>query len=72
MVRTGSAGVSGWIALFVYNVGFILPLIGVFVVSYAGIGSEKIGDFFKRRLGSVKLATAILFVGLAVLTLVMK
>ncbi len=70
MVRTGSGGASGWVSLLVYNIGFIVPLAGVFVVAYAGIGSEKIGDFFKQRLGSVKLATAVLFLGLAVLTLV--
>ena len=68
MVQRGSK-VKGFTSLFIYNLGFIIPLAGVFFLSYKGLGSERLGSYFKRHLGSVKLATAALFLGLGVLTL---
>lgn len=68
VIRSGG-GLKGYLALGVYNIGFIIPLAGVFVLAYRGMGSKKIGDIFAKHLGAVKLATAGLFILLAGLTL---
>lgn len=68
MVQTGSK-IKGYVSLFIYNLGFILPLVAVFILTYQGLGSERLGVFFRKHLGSVKLATAALFLGLGLLTL---
>lgn len=70
MVQSG-AGSAGFGLLFIYNVGFILPLSVVFLLAYAGVGSEKLASVFRKRLGLVKLGTAVLFAGLAVMTIVL-
>lgn len=62
-------GAGNYLLLLVYNLGFILPLLVVFALSYAGVGSKKITVVFQKHMGSVKLATAVLFAGLACLTL---
>ncbi len=60
---------SGYLLLAVYNIGFITPLLLVFLFTYTGVSSEKITKLFQRNMGKVKIGTAILFVGLAVLTI---
>jgi cytochrome c biogenesis protein CcdA len=59
---------TGYYYLLLYNVGFILPLIGVFIITYFGISSKKITSYFQKHMAIVKLATVFLFAGLAVLT----
>ncbi|MBN2050994.1 MAG: DUF1573 domain-containing protein [Spirochaetales bacterium] len=59
----------GYLLLLVYNLGFIVPLATVFLLTYTGVSSEKITGLFQRHLGKVKIGTGILFIGLAVLTL---
>jgi cytochrome c biogenesis protein CcdA len=59
--------VSLYFFLAVYNLCFILPLVIVFIFTYAGISSKKITESFQKNMGAVKLGTAILFVGLAVM-----
>lgn len=56
----------GYILLLVYNLGFILPLIGVFIITYTGISSKKITKLFQKHMGIVKLLLAALFIALAV------
>lgn len=60
---------TSYLYLVLYNVGFIVPLLVVFSLTYAGVGSEKFVAFFNNRLGAVKLGTALLFFGLAFLML---
>jgi len=55
--------------LLVYNLGFILPLLGVFALAYTGVSSQAITRAFQRHLGKTKLGLALLFLGLAALTL---
>ena len=55
--------------LVLYNLMFIAPLLGVFLVAYIGVGSERLGGFLRRHLAAFKLALAILFAGLGVLVL---
>lgn len=62
------ADLRTFLLLGLYNLGFILPLLVVFALSYAGVSSQRITQVFQRNLGLVKLATAGLFTALAVLT----
>jgi cytochrome c biogenesis protein CcdA len=56
--------------LALYNLCFILPLLVVFGASYLGVGSERITTIFRAHMGKVKIGLAVVFVGLAVFTLV--
>ena len=51
--------------LVLYNIMFIIPLGGVFVAAFFGVTSEKMAVVTKKHTGTVKLLTAILFIGLA-------
>ena len=54
--------------LLLYNLGFILPLGAVFLLAWLGVASQRLAAFARRSLAGVKLALAVLFLGLAVLT----
>ncbi len=56
--------------LIVYNLMFILPLVGVFFFSVIGVKSEVFQSFLKKHIGAIKLCMAGLFLvlGLAILT----
>jgi hypothetical protein len=58
--------------LFLYNIMFIIPLVGVFVATFFGITSEKMALVSKKHTGQVKLLTEILFVALAGLLFVLR
>jgi hypothetical protein len=51
--------------LFLYNVMYIIPLVGVFVLAFFGVTSEKMALLTKEHTGTVKLLTALLFLALA-------
>ncbi len=59
---------SAFFYLTLYNLGFITPLLVVFGLTWAGTTSREFTAFLQRSLGPVKLALAILFAGLAILT----
>lgn len=61
--------ILGYLLLGVYNLGFITPLVVVFVLTYKGVSSDRITRLFQKHMGKVKIGTGILFIGLAVLTL---
>jgi hypothetical protein len=46
---------------------FIVPLVGIFIAAFFGVTSEKMALVTKKRTGTVKLLTAILFIGLGLL-----
>jgi hypothetical protein len=52
--------------LVLYNLMFIIPLVGIFVAAFFGVTSERMALVTKERTGTVKLLTAILFIGLGV------
>lgn len=52
--------------LLLYNLMFIMPLVGVFSLVYLGTTSQQLGLFLRRHTATVKLATALLFAALAV------
>ena len=60
-------GLSAFLMLGVYNFGFILPLIVIFIAAWRGLGSEKLTIWFKDHLAMVKMLSAIFFLLMAVL-----
>ncbi len=56
---------QAFLYLFLYCLMFILPLVVVFALSYFGTSSEQLGQFINRHTSTIKLATGLLFVGLA-------
>jgi len=52
--------------LVLYNTMFILPLVGVFLAVYYGVTSEKLESIFMKRVGLIKILTALLFFILAI------
>lgn len=60
MVR--STPMKGLSLLFLYNIGFIIPLALVFFLVYKNISSKKIGDFFSSHLIIVKILFCLLFI----------
>jgi hypothetical protein len=57
--------------LILYNIMYIVPLVGVFVLAFFGVTSEKMALVTKRYTGTVKLLTAMLFLALAGLLFLM-
>src|SRR4030066_1694172 len=57
--------------LILYNIMYIVPLVGVFVLTFFGVTSEKMAFVTKKYTGTVKLLTAILFLALAGLLFLM-
>ena len=70
IIQTDRAA-SGYLFLALYNLAFILPLAGVFVVVYFGITSKKITKKFQSNLGMIKLLTAFLFLCFAALMFIL-
>ena len=64
-------GITNYLLLGIYNGGFILPLIVVFILTYTGVNSRKIADFFNRNLSKSKLALSGVFTVLAILNFTM-
>jgi len=58
--------VHAFLNLIFYNIMFIIPLVGIFVMAYFGVTSEKMALVTKKHTGTVKLLTALLFMGLGV------
>jgi cytochrome c biogenesis protein CcdA len=56
--------------LALYNLCFIVPLLIVFGASWLGVTSGRITTLFQAHMGKTKLGLAVVFVGLAVFTLV--
>lgn len=56
--------------LFSYNVAFIIPLVGVFLLAAFGITSERMGMFFRRHIAMVKLGLTVLFVVMAIMIII--
>jgi hypothetical protein len=65
MMAVPQMRVHALLYLFLYNVVFTMPLVGIFVAAYLGVTSERLAFIAKRHTGAVKLSTAILFIALA-------
>jgi len=64
--------VHAFFNLLLYNIMFIIPLVGVFVAVFFGVTSEKMALVTKGHTGTVKLLTAILFIGLGVFLFLLR
>ncbi len=52
--------------LLIYNVAFVVPLIAVFLLAFFGVSSGDLARVVERHTATVKLLTALLFLGLGV------
>lgn len=69
MTRTPGMKTAAVGYLLLYNVMFILPLVGILAMSYFGVRSEALGNMLRKRLALAKLGMAGLFVGLGILVI---
>jgi len=58
--------VHAFFNLVLYNIMFIIPLVAIFVAVFFGVTSDRMALLTKNHTGTVKLLTAILFMGLGV------
>ena len=56
--------------LIIYNLMFILPLIGVLVLALMGVSSKQFESYTRKNLGIVKLVMAAVFLALGVFLLI--
>jgi cytochrome c biogenesis protein CcdA len=56
--------VHAFLNLIIYNIMFIIPLVGIFMAAFFGVTSERMALVTKEHTGTVKLLTGILFIGL--------
>jgi cytochrome c biogenesis protein CcdA/glutaredoxin len=66
-VRAGSYGLAPYLWIFLYNLAFILPLVGIFAAVYLGITSEQLARLFRRHIVAAKIILGLIFLGLALL-----
>ncbi|MBU2043834.1 MAG: hypothetical protein KJ619_01190 [Candidatus Omnitrophica bacterium] len=64
VLKSGQHHLKAWGYLLLYNLMFILPLVAVFLLSLAGVGSEKFNQFLKKHVGLIKLILALVFFAL--------
>lgn len=64
MVRIEKA-LSSYLLLAIYNLGFIIPLIIIFIAAWKGTGSKALGEWFQKNLAAVKLLSAFFFLLMA-------
>jgi cytochrome c biogenesis protein CcdA len=53
--------------LLLYNLAFVLPIVAITLIAYAGLSSKLIGRFVQARVGLVKVAMGIMFLVIAAL-----
>ena len=70
MLRVATSTARALGLLIAYNLAFILPLVLVFILTFFGLTAQSLAAFFARRVGAVKLTTALLLFGLGVLVMV--
>ncbi len=64
LIQTGSDK-TAYFFLALYNIGFIVPLAGVFGLIYAGVNSQRITMVFQKNMALVKITLAGVFMMLA-------
>jgi len=69
VARTSTMRAEAFGYLLLYNIMFILPLVGILIIGYLGVKSEYMGNFLHRHLAVFKFGMAGLFVGLGVLVM---
>jgi cytochrome c biogenesis protein CcdA/HEAT repeat protein len=66
-IQQGRGDAVVW--LLAYNVAFIVPLVIIFFMAFAGISNKKLIDFQTRHTFAVKVALGLVFVALAAMIL---
>jgi len=56
--------------LLLYNLMFVVPLLLILFLAAIGTGSKKIQDFFRAKIGLVKILMFILFLGLGLILII--
>ncbi|MDX9801470.1 MAG: cytochrome c biogenesis protein CcdA [Spirochaetia bacterium] len=64
MLQKGDTG-YGFILLLIYNTGFVLPVIAVFIILAAGYRAERINSFFQSNIHISKALLSMIFMLLA-------
>lgn len=64
LVNSDEGFAEGMVKLFVYNIMFILPLIGVFLAVFFGASSEMVANAARKRVWLTKLLLGIIFLGM--------
>jgi len=60
-----SLRIKALLYLFLYNIAFVVPLVVVFIASYKGVSSSALNKFWKNKVETVKLISALFFIFLA-------
>ncbi|MBB6479587.1 cytochrome c biogenesis protein [Spirochaeta isovalerica] len=63
--------ISSYLLLGFYNLAFIIPLLAVFIMAWKGMTSQRLAEWFSRKAGSVKLISALFFLAMAALLLIL-
>ncbi|MFH0924288.1 MAG: hypothetical protein V1872_01430 [bacterium] len=63
--KVASMRLKAFFFLLSYNLMFITPLLGIFIVAYCGITSAQLTQYIQRHARGIKLLTAIFFFTLA-------
>ncbi len=58
--------------LIIYNLAFIIPILLLFLLFVIGLSSEKLYSFMRNRTFLLKIATAVVFLALAISLIVIK
>jgi len=70
ILKEPSLRVKAWFFLLLYNFMFVVPLLLILLFVVLGSSSKKIEEFFRKRLGLVKILMFILFLGLGIFLLI--
>lgn len=66
-MRNSSLAPRAFVWIVMYNLMFVMPLVAVFGLAYAGISSQRMLRFSKKHIGASKLLLGLLFLGLGTL-----
>jgi cytochrome c biogenesis protein CcdA len=64
MLKTTGHRIQALGYLLLYNLLFVIPLLGIFVCALAGTTSEQFAAWLKRHMGLLKILLAVMFFGL--------
>lgn len=67
IMRNSSLAPRAFVWIVMYNLMFVMPLVAVFGLAYAGISSQRMLRFSKKHIGASKLLLGLLFLGLGTL-----
>ncbi len=69
ILKEDGFNLRAFLYILIYNLFFITPLIVLFLLALIGVSSQRLSDFLKRNLGSIKLLMAFLFFALGIILL---